>query len=163
MTTKEPAIQEAPSVSLAVLRIAVAASVQARFGNLGQSLSTGQADLSYLFPRTKLLAATKLAAASLALIYDEKVRSRGVYHLYRLPAFWESRIHQETIALSESLTSEDFSQENEFGFSLLSKILEQSKATPSEGPVDLKTLSLDQSKDLARLVGSYQTLSLIHI
>lgn len=117
--------------------------------------SQGQADLSYIFPRTSLVAAANHAAAVARFEHDEKVRARGVYHLFRLPTYWEGLIHRaimEGFSDSEMVAAESIDS----AASLFSGLPELSMPNPPlQGPVDLGEIDLTSPRHLATLAGHY--------
>ena len=143
--------------NLAILRLIVLKiSESNQIGTTSKGLATqGQADLSYIFPRTSALAAVNHAATVARLEHDEKVRSRGVYHLFRLPTYWEGLIHRasleclspETLAAAESI---------ETAASLFSGLPDLAMPSPPpQGPVDLGGIDLTSTRHLANLAGQY--------
>lgn len=150
------------STSVAARNLAILRVVILKIGELEQlgggskGLSTqGQADLSYVFPRSSMLAATNHAASVARLEHDEKVRSRGVYHLFRLPTYWEGLIHK---ASTEGFTTDEITAAGsvETAVSLFSELPELPLPSPSpQGPVDLGEIHLTSPRDLAILAGQY--------
>ena len=124
-------------------------------GNSKGLLTQGQADLSYVFPRTSLLAATNHAAAVARLEHDEKVRARGVYHLFRLPTYWEGLIHR---ASTEGFSAAELAAAGsiETAATLFSYLPELPlPSPPPQGPVDLGEIHLTSPRHLANLAGHY--------
>ncbi|MBK1834749.1 BrxE family protein [Roseibacillus ishigakijimensis] len=153
MTTVPNSSPQNPFRFIALLRLIVAAKSEALWGLQSTAFSTGQGDFSAIFPRTTLQAASTLVGSSLQKIYDESVRSRGIYHLFRLPAFWDARIHQESLALVDTLTTEQMTAPE---FSLLGPLQFHETDSVSDGPTDLGTIELHFQNDLTRLSALYQ-------
>jgi hypothetical protein len=143
--------------NLAILRLVVLKiSELNQIGMTSKGLSTqGQADLSFIFPRTSALAAVNHAASVARLEHDDKVRSRGVYHLFRLPNYWEGLIHRAYLeCLSpETLTAAESIDTAGILFSSLPDI--SMPNPPPQGPVDLGEIDLTSTRQLANLAGQY--------
>jgi hypothetical protein len=145
------------ATNLATLRLAVLKANELQgTGTTSKGLTRqGQADLDYVFPRTAMLAAWTHSAAVARQEHDEKVRSRGVYHLFRLPMFWEAQIHAASREVLEQETARAAETVEQL-FSLLTDLPTLSSGgPPSQGAVDLGELDLGNLQDLARLASTY--------
>jgi hypothetical protein len=143
--------------SLAALRFVVLKANELQgTGTTSKGLTRqGQADLDYVFPRTAMLAALTHSAAVARQEHDDKVRSRGVYHLFRLPMFWEAQIHVASREVLEQETARA-AETVERLFSLLTDLPAMSSdGPPAQGAVDLGELDLGNLQDLARLASTY--------
>ena len=144
---------------LALLRFAVLKSLEKQgLETTSNGLSTqGQTDLDFIFPRTTILAAVSHAIAVARDEHDSKVRSHGVYHLFRLPTFWEAQIHQ---AAGEAYQNPTLAAAETTGdlFQLLADLPAlPSVAPPPQGSVDLGEIDLTNPDDLAKLAGTYRS------
>ncbi len=118
-------------------------------------LPEGQTDLSCVFPRTSIQAAIQHAAAVARSEYDDKVRAKGVYHLFRLPTYWEAQIHRATMdGISDSELATAGTVDSAYGlFPELPR--PQNLIPPPQGPVDLREIDLTSPRDLANLASQY--------
>jgi hypothetical protein len=143
--------------NLATLRLIILKiSELQQIGTRSTGFSTqGHTDLSFIFPRTATLAAANHAAAVARLEHDDKVRARGVYHLFRLPTYWEGLIHRawtEGFSASELTTAES----PDTAPSLLKGLPDlHMTSPPPQGPVDLGKIDLTSPRHLATLAGHY--------
>jgi hypothetical protein len=83
-----------PAEELATLRYVVLLALEQKKTIESSGLSqAGQQDLQFIFPRTTKLAAISHAQTIAMRLFDERVRDRGYYHVFRFPTFWENQIH----------------------------------------------------------------------
>ncbi len=143
--------------NLATLRlISLKISELNQLGTSSTGFSTqGQTDLAFIFPRAATLAAANHAAAVTRLEHDDKVRARGVYHLFRLPTYWEGLIHR---AWTDGFSDSELSAAGalDTASSLFSGLPELPTPSPApQGPVDLGEIDLTSPRHLANLAGHY--------
>ena len=139
---------------LATLRYAVLLDLETRNGGIdSRGLSEeGQRDLAYIFPRTGRLAAIRHAGDCAAAIYDSRVQERGVHHLFRLPMTFEGRIHDAMLregCLEEHATTAPADLLKEISTE------EPDPSAAKDGPLDLGTLSLVETRHLRRIAAAY--------
>jgi hypothetical protein len=155
-------MQKTASTSITAKNLAILRLVVLKINELNQIGTTskglspqGQADLSYIFPRTSALAAVNHASTVARLEHDDKVRSRGVYHLFRLPTYWEELIHRASLECQthEIMTAAESIDSAAHLFLGLPDPVEPSPSP--QGPVDLGVIDLTSSRHLANLVGQY--------
>ena len=119
-----------------------------------KGLSTsGLTDLSVVFPRTPVNAAINHAAELARRHHDDRTRSVGVFHLFRLPSQLQSMLHRETIQLEQDAY---FTENPE---DLLWRELEGHtlpETAPQEGPVDLGKWNPNSQRDILRLAATYK-------
>jgi len=141
------------STSLARIRLSVLASGETLPGKYWDSLGlnqTGQTDLLMIFPRTSLTAAATHAEQLAQAHHDERTRSSGVYHLFRLPTDIESSIHHEMI--------HSIPNDLDLHANLWSELedLPKGDVSAEEGPVDLGELNLTKLKDISKIAHTYK-------
>ena len=139
---------------LALLRYAVLLDLESKpYGIDSKGLgSSGQGDLQFIFHRTSRLAAITHAGKVAAQIFDGRVRDLGFYHLFRLPTFWEGRIHSALREPDGFLSSHSYDPT-----ALLSEITSEG-ADPgkgAEGAVNLAELDLDSATDIKKLARAH--------
>ena len=148
-----------PATHLALLRYVVLRILEQKaLKSSSTGLSAkGQADLSFVFPRTPIIAAVAHALVVARDEHDDKIHDRGHYHLFRLSTFWEAQTHQaarqayQKSTLSSAETSEEL-------FGLLADLPSLTAVDPApQGPVDLGELDLTNADALAILAGTYRS------
>lgn len=147
-----PALSRSRSTvqSLALLRYAVLRDLEEKpYGIDSTGLGAGgQTDLRFIFPRTSRLAAITNASRVAGRIFDGRIRDLGFYHLFRLPTYWEARIHS-VFKEADTLASAESSGVPE----ILGEITgdQADPAKSEEGAMNLACLDLDAAKDIKKL------------
>jgi hypothetical protein len=142
-----------PYQILAQLRLSVLACGEALPGKCWDSDGlgkAGQADLSTVFPRTSLVAASSHAAKLAQAHHDAVTRATGVFHLFRLPTDVEASIHHELMTAIPN----DHEVQGELWSEL--EDLPKFEAAAQEGPVNLGEIKLTVAKDISKIANTYK-------
>jgi hypothetical protein len=147
-------LTKSPVQKLSLLRYAVLLDLEEKpYGIDSKGLgSSGQGDLTFIFPRTARLAALTHAGRVAAQVFDSRIRDLGFYHLFRLPTYWEARIHS---ALREP---DGFPEiESSRPLDLLATVTgEEAEAGKGvEGATNLGALDLDSPNDIKKLARAH--------